>query len=313
MNSRQTRQAVAFTLVELLVVIGIIAVLISVLLPALNKARQAGQVIACASNMRQIGLAFQMYANDNKDAIAFAYMTDATGKVPKSTWDMQLDKYLGGKGTPYGDDPGALMPTATKPYLCPADSVIVRDPTWTWNIAIPGPNGKVVPKTYAMTFGRYPYEAGGKSMGTGVWYVRKDDGSPEKGDTWPTNLPGRENQPLRKSSIKNSTDVILLVERPDPVNMMGAGIYGGGSSTWGPYYQHHGSAANTNRKYWLHPSAKGSTAVQGGRWNYLFVDGHVSTLYESDTVDMSNPARAGTLFSQNYRSPGKSWTTQIDD
>lgn len=75
-------RASGFTLVELLVVIGIIALLISILLPSLNKAREAAQKTACLSNLRQIGLGMSSYLADSKGK----FMTALQYQVSPGQW-----------------------------------------------------------------------------------------------------------------------------------------------------------------------------------------------------------------------------------
>ena len=72
----RTHKRRAFTLVELLVVIGIIALLIGILLPTLSRAREASRVVSCLSNVRQLNTIVQLYANDFGGAIPYAWGPD---------------------------------------------------------------------------------------------------------------------------------------------------------------------------------------------------------------------------------------------
>jgi prepilin-type N-terminal cleavage/methylation domain-containing protein/prepilin-type processing-associated H-X9-DG protein len=90
---RSARQP-AFTLIELLVVIAIIAILAALLLPMLNRAKQAARTTACKSNLRQIGLTLRMYVDDfQKYPQYWDLWSQLPPRVFPSHWDLKLATY----------------------------------------------------------------------------------------------------------------------------------------------------------------------------------------------------------------------------
>ncbi|MEN6385136.1 MAG: prepilin-type N-terminal cleavage/methylation domain-containing protein [Phycisphaerales bacterium] len=126
----------AFTLVELLVVISIIAMLLAILIPSLNKARQSGQRIVCGNNLKTIGLANQIYANSWNGSYVplldatVPRPTDSTGSYTYYCWvankafrnylnfdKVKKEKYVKSTGS---YETGTIFPNE---FYCPSDEV----------------------------------------------------------------------------------------------------------------------------------------------------------------------------------------------
>ena len=287
----------AFTLVELLVVIGIIAILIAVLLPALNRARNQARLVQCASNMRMIGQAMINYASDNKNYLPpHAYVDpgyqnwDGENNIMQRgiydyAWLLQVgNNASNGVGTYAANDPGANAGRLMKQGYLGNSNI---------SLAIGQGGGRDIPLWFAPVRwcpAQDPGNTGIAPLGTG-----SDGSSYYMNPHWSYTSAGESSSSPIATIGKNGAVGSL------PTNSNGTTLY----TTWFRKISDYPKTLAMLTETYLNPTVgyygvssishpgPGKTAY----WNILLPDGHVATVQDRYVIEYFN--LGGTSYQIN--------------
>jgi len=286
-----SRRRHGFTLVELLVVIGIIAVLIALLLPSLNKARQQAKSVQCKANLRQIMQALQYYANDNGGAVVPVYWSGNS----YSSGGASITKI---NAIPATDDIGY-------PYFWwaayPSDQIFLGRYTDPGPIAFNGSQNIWGQITHYNSIWRCPeYDMSSQnsnfygtsySLNMNSFPVIQIDATHPTG--WERSVPPVYNKMWKVSQVRHSSRMMSFIECCDPrfnpgySNQFYGNLYGA-CNNWGA-----GSPGCYYNYAIRHPN---------NTTNVAFIDGHVEDLQSTlsnGTLSLA-PAYQRGLFVQYY-------------